>query len=91
MKTIYKYWLKLVDEQTISLPQHSVVLSAITQPDMIVVYVLADYTITKIHDATIRIVRTGHHFADCEKFRHLATVTTSNDRFVWHVFVEAEQ
>ena len=91
MKTIYKYRLELVDEQTISLPQHSVVLSAITQSDMIVVYVLADTAITETQDTKFRIVGTGHNFDDHAEWKHLATVTTSHDRFVWHVFVEAEQ
>ena len=78
----------MVEEQIISLPHPSIVLTAITQQDMIMVYVLVEPPVTETHDVKFRIVETGDTLDDSAEWWYLATVTTGNERYAWHVFAE---
>ena len=85
---IWKYKLRLEDEQEVHLPGGATVLSVTEQYGELVVYywVLPDAEDREIR--TIRIVGTGHsvdaHFSALNKY--IGTVVTAGGSLVWHIF-----
>ena len=87
MKVIYKYPLALKDSQTIYLPFGSRILSVQTQNDILCLWCLVETNATNV-ELTLRIIGTGNKIEDVDNLRHLGTVQTVHNSFVWHVFVD---
>lgn len=87
MKTVYKYQLELVDDQTIKLPVGFEILSIQDQRGKIEMWCLVDDLALKL-DFKFKIVGTGHpiHF-DKSEWRHYSTV--QKGELVWHIFGES--
>jgi hypothetical protein len=86
MKTVYKYVLEVVDDQTLSLPIGSQVLSVATQDDDIVLYALVDPDQPTTIRYGIRIHGTGHPISNIDGHAFLGTVNLYGGRLMFHVF-----
>ena len=87
MKRIYKYPLKDEEIQWLSLPLGSRILSAITQGENIVIYVLVDINETLQEDFFFAVYGTGHNtMTDLDDLRFLNTVEFKQEGLVFHVF-----
>lgn len=80
---IFKYPLRLVDEQKIALPQRSQILTVQMQNEALCLWALVDPNLP-LEKRIIRVVGTGNEFDDPEKCFYLGTV--QERVFVWHVF-----
>lgn len=87
MKRIFKYKLLITDEQVLSLPLGSKVLSAIEQYDDVVLYVMVETEVKSERKVVIKIVGTGHPIDfNFQTFKFLNSVSTHGGRLIWHVF-----
>lgn len=87
MKTIFKYTLETHDEQDVTLPVGSEILTVKEQYGDICLWALVDPGEAKKEDRRIRILGTGHSFEDdFERTRYLGTVLMSGGSLVWHIF-----
>ena len=86
--TIYKYVLEVTDEQTLSLPDESNILTVQTQRNEPCLWVLLDTAQTKRRDVTIWIRGTDHPTGDVigEGITYLGTFQLNGGAFVGHVF-----
>ncbi len=83
---IYKYKLEIVDEQIISLPEGSKVLSAKEQNGDICIWVLIDH-VTPCENRTFYIFGTGNPILrHVEEMNFVGTVFTHDKALVWHVY-----
>jgi len=80
---IYKYPLKLTDEQTIMVPVGREFIHCDVQGSQICLWAIVNPNVAEI-EVQIRIVGTGIDFAG--NVQHLGTVQIGG--FVWHVFQE---
>lgn len=84
MKTIYKYPLRVIDEQIIYIPWGAKILSVQVQNGDPCLWALVDSMRTK-QEYTIQIVGTGQYIDDpLEELQFLETFQI--DSFVGHVF-----
>ena len=83
MKTIYKYPLKLDDEQTIKLPAYSKPLTVQVQHGIVTLWALVDDR-NEAKEYHVRIHGTGNPATSADPKDYLGTVQL--DGFVWHVF-----
>ena len=89
MKTIYKYPLELVDEQTIALPKGAHILSVQWIRDSICVYALVDLDVKECEARQFVIIGTGHPIApNTIPVVHyfLGTVHNDDQSLVFHIF-----
>lgn len=83
MYKIYKYELELTDNQSLTLPENSKILTVIEQNNKIVLY-------AKVSDSEwqdffmIHIRGTGHPIFETAKYLN----TVKINQFVWHVFYQ---
>jgi hypothetical protein len=85
-KTIWKFPLKLTDEQVLELRQDASVLSAGLDPmGQLCVWALVEPELGTL-PVRARIVGTGHPAEDLDRWRFVGSVTQG--LCVWHVFVE---
>ncbi len=85
MKKIYKYILKVRDENVIHIPEGAEILKVGRQQDILCVWMLCDIDMPqKPHK--FRIFGTGAEVPDGENLTYLDTVVM--DYFVWHVYLE---
>lgn len=86
MKTIWKFELEIVDDQSIKLPRDSKILAVQTQNDNPCIWVLVnpDNDKEKVH---IRIIGTGHPIEDNFNGKHIGTFQVLNGSGIFHVFV----
>lgn len=86
MKTVYKFELRFVEEQTIELYQDYYCLGVAEQDGTLCLWALVDTETPRVH-MKIRIFGTGHPFqeGDNEYLIHLGSVVMRNG-FVWHAF-----
>ena len=89
MKTIWKYPLKIMDQQLIGMPKGAEVLSVIAQGDTPTLYALVDPS-ESIIPRQVRIYGTGNPFRETDGSGFVGTVTTNGGSLVWHVFVRME-
>ena len=97
MKIIYKYVLKIIDEQTLSLPVDATILTAQMQGGYLCLWVLlkdpSGALANIVEDKIIRIVGTGMPIDDsyCSEKTYVATVQMPvgelENTLVWHIFV----
>lgn len=91
MKAIWKYQLKVTEEQEISLPIGAQILTVQELVGIPCIWVLVDPLETMKEIKTIRIVGTGHPADDVTREQYLGTVqicSISGHHLVWHVFVK---
>lgn len=86
MKVIYKYPLKIVEEQTIELPRNSQILKVDTQKGALQLWTKVDPDEKRSADVKIVIYGTGRAFQDNDNLFYLSTVRMHQDMLVWHVF-----
>ena len=85
MKTIYKYALKVTDEQVVKLPKYSSILSVKCQGDTLVLYAFVDLTQKEMDVRSIRIFGTGLPVdIPLPSWTYLDTVMTHKDAL--HIF-----
>ena len=81
---IWKYAIKITDEQILHLPRGYKILSVANQTGVLCMWVL----VTPEHEerkVCVRIVGTGNPMPNMFGFKFLDSVVISS--FVWHVFV----
>lgn len=86
MKTVYKYELKVVDNQKLILPIGSEILSVQEQYDKIVLYALVDDEKDEMENYNIIIHGTGHDANDVADSFYIDTVKLLDGDLMFHVF-----
>ena len=89
MKSIYKYKLNIVDEQTIK-GNIDYILCAKEQDGGLCIWAVVNSELTE-KEITIRIVGTGHPFPDEGYCVFIDTVVVSYGGFVWHIFEKLKE
>lgn len=84
MKKIFKYELKVTEEQIIHLPENAKILSCQFQSDVLCLWALFDTRTRFKQPRKIRIIGTGNPIYDSEVLVFISTV--QKGLFVWHVF-----
>ena len=85
MKAVFKYALKVADEQKLTLPANAEILSVANQNENIVLYALVDTTVRELRNHTIYIYGTGHVVCG-EDIAFIGTVVLHSGRLMFHVF-----
>lgn len=86
MVTIYKYPLKITDEQQIELPEDVRILTVQMQGGKAYLWAMVDTDAEKVK-RTIQIFGTGIS-VDPDGLAYIGTV--QRDGFVWHVFINID-
>lgn len=86
-KVIYKYPVPLVDEPAVQLPRYAQVLTAQVQHGALQLWALVDPS-EPVDAVQLRIVGTGHAFADADQWRYLSTFQLNGGALIFHVFQE---
>ena len=86
MRVIWKYPLRIKDQQTIKIPIGAEILGVQAQRNQPVLYALVEPTAKSI-DTEIYTFSTGQYFTQ-ENLFYRGTYLINNDSFVGHVFVE---
>lgn len=84
--SIYKYRIETKNIE-INLPLGSQVLSAESQANGVVLYVLLNPEETRSQRFEIKVFGTGEDIHDLEDFVFMGTVKLYGERFMYHVFV----
>lgn len=90
MKSIYKFTLLIADQQTLTLPKGSKILSVTEQRGDIVLYALVDPTTENTEKALIIIHGTGHEANDVDDCTFLGTVKMLGGNLMFHVFYKSK-
>lgn len=84
--TIYKYELKLKDNQTIELPGRAKILTVQVQYHTnIVLWALVNPELPT-EKRSIRIIGTGHKINNNESLKYISTIQMEGGSLVWHIF-----
>jgi len=86
MKKIFKYRIEVKDEQVISIPKNSRILSVEEQFGQIVIYAVINTTEERTENYSIIIHGTGHPANDIDDCNFLDTVKLENGALMFHVF-----
>jgi hypothetical protein len=86
MKTIWKFPLEMVEEQTISMPSGTQILCVQTQRELICLWGVIENHNANDEKRVIRIIGTGHLIPTYEKLTYLGTVQLTFGNLVFHVF-----
>ena len=88
-KTIYKYQLKIIDEQVVSLPAFSRLLTVQVQHNVPYLWALVNPNLPNEIPVTIRMFGTGHPIEDNDSFlEYIGTFQLLEGNLVYHVFCE---
>lgn len=88
MKTIYKYPVKIVDEQQILIPEGSNIISVALDPNgSLCIWAEVDTKVHSFETITIHIVGTGNPILEWIQFADYVGSVTQNP-FVWHIYKE---
>lgn len=85
-KKIFKYELKLVEEQKVEMPISAKIIHIDVQFGVICVWVIVDPLVDVYHKRTFHIVGTGHDMPKTEELTHIGSVLMKTGLFVWHIF-----
>jgi hypothetical protein len=85
MKTVWKYPLEVLDEQTIEIPDIHQILHIAEQHGEPTLWFLVDPGAPKIKKR-IRIYGTGHTIVNDYQMTFLGSVLMSRGDLVWHIF-----
>ena len=88
MKAVFKYALKVADEQKLTLPANAEILSVANQNENIVLYALVDTSVRGLQNHTIYIHGTGHVVSG-GNIAFIGTVVLHGGRLMFHVFRDA--
>ncbi len=88
--TIWKFPLKIVEAQTLEMPQGARLLSVQGQNDVPTLWAMVDPTSSTV-SRTIHLVGTGSYGTDEATMPHVGTVQTHGGQLVWHVFDGGER
>ena len=88
MNTIHKYTLEITDEQFVTLPQWSKILTVQVYGGKLCLWAVVDKEEKRTQDRCIRIIGTGNPVVDASQLKYIGIVQMSGG--VWHVF-EKEQ
>jgi hypothetical protein len=85
---IYKYQLKISDQQIIDIPINARFLCVRVQNDIPVMYWLVDTEFDTKREHLFTIVGTGHPIKarELETMHYIDSVMCHNDTFAWHIF-----
>jgi len=85
---IWKYPLKVEDDQCFMIPFNGEVLSVINQKGNLVLYALVDETETRMEDVNIKIIGTGNWIDDEDfiGYKFINTVQLADGNLVFHIF-----
>lgn len=86
MKTIYKYPIKVTDEQTLKLPVNAKILTVQTQNDTPCIWALVDTSEAQTENVDIRVYGTGHTINDSDNLDYIGTFQMHGGSLVFHVF-----
>ena len=92
MKSVFKYELNVIDEQTVLLPEGAEILSVQFQDDQhwsnrLFIWALVDDAVSvPKFERAIRIHGTGHPVSPNLNLRFIDTVQTAGGQLVFHVF-----
>lgn len=89
MKKIFKFKLEITDEQILSLPLNSRILSVAEQFGDMVLYAVVDTSEDLKEDYKIIIHGTGHPANDIDNCTFLGTVKMEDGQLMFHVFYKA--
>jgi hypothetical protein len=98
-QTIYRYPVKLVDEQVISMPAGATILAVArregsqtvapgplaTSHEAVELWAAVDPA-APLEERRLRVAGTGHPLPDRDGLRHLGTVQIAGGKLVFHVF-----
>jgi ACT domain-containing protein len=84
-QAIYKYVLKQVLFQTVSMPKHAKILTVQMQREDICIWALVDKEEERTEERRIKIVGTGHEI-HTDIGTYIGTIQMDNGSLVWHVF-----
>lgn len=86
MRSIWKYTLKVADNQSLVMPKESEILSCQTQNDVITLWVLV-YPLNGTCERHFVIAGTGHPIDfNNQSLQYINTVQMTNGSLIWHVF-----
>ena len=86
MKKIYKYPIKIQDEQVVLLPTGAKILTVQTQSGKAFIWAMVNPTMTNDMAVTIRIFGTGHTIQDADRLEYIGTIQMCGGALVFHVF-----
>lgn len=86
METIWKFELKITDEQVIRVPEGTDILCVQVQKGKPFLWAIVDKEITTYEDRIIRTIGTGHEFEDGASLLYIGTYQLSEGDLVFHVF-----
>jgi hypothetical protein len=92
MKSIWKYQIEIIDEQTITIPKGATILSVQNQDNTTCIWALIDSNNEKIK-RSVAVVGTGNPFLlNDSNYDYIGTIQSNRNyfNFVWHVFIEKE-
>jgi len=84
MTSIFKYDLKIRDDQTVKMPIGAKILSTQLQYEKICLWALVDPA-NEMEERKIIIRGTGHHIDEMD-MKYIGTVQMVGGHLVWHVF-----
>lgn len=90
MRKIFKYFLRVTDEQTLDLPRGAEILSVEEQKNKVVLYALIDPAECRLYPHTIYVHGTGHSI-HAENLKFIGTVKLYNGDLMFHVFTPEAQ
>lgn len=85
MKTIFKYDLRVEDDQTVDMPAGATVLCVQDQRGTPRLWALVDPSAPKVA-RTFRIHGTGHEIPDPERLAYLSSFQMAGGELVFHTF-----
>lgn len=83
--TIYKYPIKITDEQKVKLPLNAEILTAQMQGDTLCLWAKVEEGNTSMEERTIEVFGTGHPMSDNNR-RYIGTTQMHGGALIWHVF-----
>lgn len=84
METIYKYPIKIIDEQIVTMTEGADILCVQIQNGMPCLWALVDPDIEETETVVIRTIGTGHKFSDGDSCLYIGTYQLPS--LVFHVF-----
>ena len=90
MKTIWKFPLRVADQQTLSMPAGAQTLTVQMQFGVLCLWAVVDPNTPLREELDIRMHGTGHSFDDTG-YTYLATFQMNAGQLIFHVFVAAAQ
>lgn len=83
MRTIFKYPIRIDDEQTVTMPKGARIISAQVQAGIVCLWAIVKPGAALNEHRRICIIGTGHELPD-DGFEYIGTVQTPP--LVWHIF-----